>query len=132
MAVPTPRWNADKRLALTLAGRNQAHLLQIFPTVPLTHPDAPALLLLQSVLSGQSGLLFTRLRDEQGLGYTVTAFNRNMPEAAFMALYIGTTPDKLEQARKGFAEVIAGPWPRAPKRCAPWPANTFSRTMPMM
>lgn len=108
VAVPAPHWNADKRLALTLTGRNQAHLLQIFPTVPLTHPDAPALLLLQSVLSGQSGLLFTRLRDEQGLGYTVTAFNRNMPEAAFMALYIGTTPDKLEQARKGFADVIAG------------------------
>lgn len=107
VAVPAPRWNRDRRLALTLSGRNQAHLLQIFPTVPLTHPDAPALLLLQSVLSGQSGLLFTKLRDEQGLGYTVTAFNRNMPETAFMAFYIGTTPDRLEQARKGFADVIA-------------------------
>ena len=106
--APRPHWGTEKNLALTLPGRNQAHLLQIFPTVPLTHPDAPALLLLQSVLSGQSGLLFTRLRDEQGLGYTVTAFNRNMPEAAFMAFYIGTTPDKLEQARKGFAEVIGG------------------------
>lgn len=108
MTVPQPNWGTDKRLALTLPGRNQAHLLQIFPTVPLPHPDAPALLLLQSVLSGQSGLLFTKLRDEQGLGYTVTAFNRNMPEAAFMAFYIGTTPDKLEQARAGFADVIAG------------------------
>ena len=108
MTAPRPTWGADKNLALTLPGRNQAHLLQIFPTVPLTHPDAPALLLLEAVLSGQSGLLFTKLRDEQGLGYTVTAFNRNMPEAAFMAFYIGTTPDKLDQARKGFAEVIAG------------------------
>ncbi|MBD5627417.1 MAG: insulinase family protein [Desulfovibrio sp.] len=106
--APRPEWGADKNLALTLPGRNQAHLLQIFPTVPLTSPDAPALLLLQSVLSGQSGLLFTKLRDEQGLGYTVTAFNRNMPEAGFMAFYIGTTPDKLGEARKGFAEVIAG------------------------
>ncbi|MBD5557031.1 MAG: insulinase family protein [Desulfovibrio sp.] len=104
--APRPEWGKEKNLALTLPGRNQAHLLQIFPTVPLTHPDAPALLLLQSVLSGQSGLLFTKLRDEQGLGYTVTAFNRNMPEAAFMAFYIGTTPDKLGEARKGFAEVI--------------------------
>ncbi|MDE7241259.1 pitrilysin family protein [Desulfovibrio sp.] len=106
--APRPQWGTEKNLALTLPGRNQAHLLQIFPTVPLTHPDAPALLLLQSVLSGQSGLLFTKLRDEQGLGYTVTAFNRNMPEAAFMAFYIGTTPDKLAEARKGFAEVIGG------------------------
>ncbi|MDE5879336.1 MAG: insulinase family protein, partial [Desulfovibrio sp.] len=108
MTAPRPEWGKEKRLALTLPGRNQAHLLQIYPTVPLTHADAPALMLLESVLSGQSGLLFTKLRDEQGLGYTVTAFNRNMPEAAFMAFYIGTTPDKLDQARKGFAEVIAG------------------------
>lgn len=104
--VPAPHWGTEKDLALTLPGRNQAHLLQVFPTVSLVHPDAPALMLLQSVLSGQSGLLFTKLRDEQGLGYTVTAFNRNMPEAAFMAFYIGTTPDKLEQARQGFAGVI--------------------------
>lgn len=117
--APRPEWGSEKNLALTLPGRNQAHLLQIFPTVPLTHPDAPALLLLQSVLSGQSGLLFTRLRDEQGLGYTVTAFNRNMPEAGFMAFYIGTTPDKLDQARKGFAEVIAG------IREQPLPAETL-------
>lgn len=108
VAVAPPRWGTEKRLALTLPGRNQAHLLEIFPTRSLIHPDAPALMLLQSVLSGQSGLLFTKLRDEQGLGYTVTAFNRNMPQAAFMAFYIGATPDKLDQARAAFAEIISG------------------------
>ena len=115
--VPAPHWGTEKTLALALPGKNQAHLLQIFPTRSLIHPDAPALMLLQAVLSGQSGLLFTKLRDEQGLGYTVTAFNRNMPQAAFMAFYIGTTPDKLDQARASFAEVIAGlrdkPLPKA-------------------
>ena len=107
LAVAAPDWGKDRALSLNLPGRNQAHLLQIFKTVPPTHPDAPALMLLQSVLSGQSGLLFASLRDEQGLGYTVTAFNRSMPETGFMAFYIGTTPDKLEQARRGFAGIIA-------------------------
>ncbi len=102
-----PVWGKQRELALALPGRNQAHLLQIFKTVPLNHPDAPALALLQAVLSGQSGLLFKSLRDEQGLGYTVTAFNRNMPEAAYTAFYIGTDSGKLEQARKGFAAIIA-------------------------
>lgn len=106
-AVPAPVWGRDRTLNLNLPGRNQAHLLQLFKTVPPTHPDAPALMLLQAVLSGQSGLLFSSLRDEQGLGYTVTAFNRSMPETGFMAFYIGTTPDKVEQARKGFAGIIA-------------------------
>lgn len=102
-----PRWNeGDRNLNLTLPGRNQAHYLRIFRTVPISDPDAPALMLLQAALSGQSGPLFTQLRDEQGLGYTVTAFNRSMPQAGFMAFYIGTTPEKLEQAREGFTRII--------------------------
>ena len=104
--VPQPTWGADKRLPLSLPGRQQAHLLQAFHAVPLDHPDAPALMLLESVLSGQSGLLFNKLRDEQGLGYTVTAFYRSLPEAGFMAFYIGTTPRNLDVARQGFSGII--------------------------
>ena len=104
--VPQPTWGADKRLPLSLPGRQQAHLLLAFHAVPLDHPDAPALMLLESVLSGQSGLLFNKLRAEQGLGYTVTAFNRSLPEAGFMAFYIGTTPRNLDVARQGFSGII--------------------------
>ena len=104
--VPQPTWGADKRLPLSLPGRQQAHLLLAFHAVPLDHPDAPALMLLESVLSGQSGLLFNKLRDEQGLGYTVTAFSRSLPEAGFMAFYIGTTPRNLDVARQGFSGII--------------------------
>lgn len=103
---PIPKWGTERNLKLALPGRNQAHLMQIFETVPPTDPDAPALMLLQAVLSGQSGLLFSELRDEQGLGYTVTAFNRSMPKTGFMAFYIGTTPDKIGQASSGFARII--------------------------
>ena len=104
--VPQPTRGTDKRLPLSLPGRQQAHLLLAFHAVPLDHPDAPALMLLESVLSGQSGLLFNKLRDEQGLGYTVTAFYRSLPEAGFMAFYIGTTPRNLDVARQGFSGII--------------------------
>lgn len=104
--VSQPTWGTDKRLPLSLPGRQQAHLLLAFHAVPLDHPDAPALMLLESVLSGQSGLLFNKLRDEQGLGYTVTAFYRSLPEAGFMAFYIGTTPRNLDVARQGFSGII--------------------------
>ena len=107
IAAPgAPVWGQDKKLDLHLPGRNQAHVLRTFEAVPPTHEDAPALMLLQSVLSGQSGLLFSQLRDVEGLGYTVTAFYRSMPEAGMMAFYIGTTPDKVDQAQKGFAKII--------------------------
>ena len=105
--LATPSWGDARSLDLHLPGRNQAHVLQVFKAVPYTNPDAPALMLLQSVLSGQSGLLFSQMRDEQGLGYTVTAFYRAMPQAGMMAFYIGTTPDRVAQAREGFAKIIA-------------------------
>lgn len=105
--VEAPRWGEDRELDLRLPGRNQAYLVLNYKAVPRDHADAPALMLLQSVLSGQSGLLFNDLRDEQGLGYTVTALYRSMPETGSMLFYIGTTPEKVEQARAGFARVIA-------------------------
>jgi len=105
--LTAPTWGSQKKLDLHLPGRNQAHVLQAFKAVPVTHADAPALSLLQAVLAGQSGLLFTRLRDDQGLGYVVTAMYNGMAETGRMVFYIGTTPDRVEQAQQGFASIIA-------------------------
>lgn len=105
--TPAPSWGSAHRLQLNMPGRNQAHLMRIFTTVPPTSPDAAGIELLQTAISGQSGALFTKLRDEQGLGYTVTAFNRMMPQTGYLAFYIGTTAEKIPQASAGFDEIIA-------------------------
>ena len=102
-----PQWNSEKKLDISMPGREQAHLLLVFPTVPEQHADAPGLSLLTEILAGQSGLLFSELRDNKGLGYTVTAFERVSDETGYLIFYIGTAPDKLEAARQGFADVIA-------------------------
>ena len=60
----------------------------------------------QAVLSGQSGLLFSKMRDEESLGYTVTAQNLTFQKAGLMLFYAGTTPDRVEEARKGFAAIV--------------------------
>lgn len=104
--VDAPIWNQDKALDLPLADRNQAHILMLFPTVGALDKDVPALDLLQAMLAGQSGLLFRDLRDNQGLGYTVTAFNWLTPKAGFLAFYIGTEPSKIDQSIAGFHSVI--------------------------
>lgn len=106
-SLSAPNWNKDKGLDLHLPGRNQAHLMLVFPTAPLKSDDTPGLELMQAILSGQSGLLFRDLRDEQGLGYTVTAMNWQSEKAGFMIFYIGTEPGKLDQATQGFKDVIA-------------------------
>lgn len=105
---PQPVWTDARSQTEQLPGRNQVHLLKVFPAPGLTAPDSPALAVLKEVLSGQSGLLFRELRDKQGLGYSVTAMLWQTPQAGFIAFYIGTEPDKAEQALKGFDEAIEG------------------------
>ncbi|MDL2271763.1 insulinase family protein [Desulfovibrio sp. OttesenSCG-928-I05] len=104
---PVPVWGDQKELTIPLPGREQAHLLLIFPGVDAASPDVAGMNLLQNILAGQSGLLFRDLRDEQGLGYTVTAFQWQAPLAGATMFYIGTYPDKVEQAHEGFRTVIA-------------------------
>jgi zinc protease len=104
--IAVPEWNKDKNLVVKMPGRNQTHLMLIFPTVPLADEDAAEINLLQNILDGQSGLLFSELRDKQGLGYTVTAIPWNGQKSGMLIFYIGTEPDKLAQARAGFFKII--------------------------
>ncbi|MDR1125255.1 MAG: insulinase family protein [Deltaproteobacteria bacterium] len=106
-SLDAPGWTDKTDLVIKMPGRNQAHLMLVYPTVPIGHPDAAALDLLQSILSGQSGLLFGELRDKQGLGYSVTAIPWVSQKSGMLIFYIGTEPAKLEQARASFRKVIA-------------------------
>ncbi|MGE4551952.1 MAG: M16 family metallopeptidase [Desulfovibrionaceae bacterium] len=105
-AYDTPTWGADHQRTLPLPDRNQAHVLVVFPAAGTNDEQASAGLdLMRAVLAGQSGLLFRDLREDQGLGYTVTAFLWQAPKTGFLAFYIGTEPGKVDQAMQGFREV---------------------------
>ena len=104
-AFPVPAWGQTRDGAATLTERNQEHLFMIFPVPGSDCPETPALTLLNETLAGQSGLLFTRLRDGENLGYSVTSFLWQSPQAGFLAFYIGTSPDKADAALAGFKEV---------------------------
>lgn len=106
IVVPEPSWGKERELDINIPGRNQAHLLLIYKTVPDTNPETPIFNVMETVLSGQGGLLFRDLRDEQALGYTVTAFNRQTTETGYLGLYIGTEPNKISVAEKGFKDTI--------------------------
>lgn len=121
VTLARPEWSKENSLELHLPGRNQSHVLLIFPTAPLGDKDAPGLDLLQSVLSGMSGLLFTELRDKQGLGYTVTAIPWTAQKAGMLMFYIGTEPGKVEQAKKGFMDIVEQ------VRSAPLPEDMLTR-----
>ncbi|SHN68799.1 M16 family metallopeptidase [Desulfovibrio litoralis] len=105
-SLKTAHFVGDKELNLKMPGRNQAHLLLIFETDKYISNDTPALELLNAVLAGQSGLLFRDLRDNQGLGYTVTSMTWQAQQGGFIAFYIGTEPNKIAQAKDGFIKII--------------------------
>ncbi len=107
VAFTAPTWRDTQEFAMHMEDRNQAHLLLVFPVAGQGQEDGPGLRLLRNTLGGMSGPLFRTLRDEQGLGYSVSTFLWQSPESGFLAFYIGTSPDKLDQAREGFRTLIA-------------------------
>lgn len=104
-AFATPQWGTARQDSATLPERNQTHLFMVFPVPGLDSPETPGLSLLNDVLAGQSGLLFTRLRDGESLGYSVTSFLWQSLHAGFLAFYIGTSPEKADAALDGFRRV---------------------------
>ncbi|BBD09041.1 M16 family metallopeptidase [Desulfovibrio ferrophilus] len=106
-AYSTPNWGKEFNKNLTMPDRNQSHIVVSFPVPGSRHEDAVGLDLLRQALAGQGGMLFRELRDKQGLGYTVTALLWQAPESGFLAFYIGTYPDKTEQALAGFETAVA-------------------------
>ncbi len=104
-SFPTPKWGEGREASVKLPGRNQSHLLMVFPAPGLASSESPGLELLNEVLAGQSGLLFTRLRDGESLGYSVTSFLWQADATGFIAFYIGTSPDKDAAALEGFKRI---------------------------
>ncbi len=104
--IPEFSWSKKRKMNLFLRDRNQTHILQIFPVPGLKDVDTPGLNVLKMILAGQGGLLFRELRDRHGLGYSVTAFLWQSPHTGFLAFYIGTYPEKIDQAEQGFQDVV--------------------------
>jgi zinc protease len=81
--------------------KEQVHLVIGFLGTTLNNPDRFRLELLDTILSGQSGRLFTELRDRQSLAYSLSSFSLFGLDTGSFGIYIGTSPDKMEQATKG-------------------------------
>jgi len=90
---------------LTTEGK-QTHIIWGFPTVTMYDHERYALRLLDTILGGMGGRLFTELRDHKSLAYTVTSFDTYPVDPGFFALYIGCSPDKEAEALSEFARVV--------------------------
>jgi zinc protease len=79
--------------------RAQAHLVLGFPGTTHADPDRTALEVATAILGGQGGRLFAELRDRQALVYRVGAVSVEGADPGYLAIYLATSPDKLDAAR---------------------------------
>jgi zinc protease len=80
--------------------KEQSHIIIGFLGTTLKSKDRFAMEILDTVLSGQSGRLFMQLRDKQSLAYSLSAFSLNGLDTGSFGVYIGTSPDKKDEAIK--------------------------------
>ncbi len=101
------RWSSQQSLHLSASHRNQAHILVLFSLPGLGHPSNVTSALLKRILAGQGGILFQELRDRQGLGYAVAPMLWHSPLAGFLGFYIGTDPERADQALQSFKDIVS-------------------------
>jgi zinc protease len=85
----------------------QSHIVYGFLGCTIVDPDRLTLEVIQTVLSGQSGRLFLELRDKRSMAYSVSANSTEGIDAGHFSVYIGTSPEKVDQAIAGIQEQLA-------------------------
>jgi len=107
---PGPR-EFEERLAIELpqgGGRiielehekEQAVLLIGYRTVELTHPDNPALEMIDEACSDMASRMFIRIREELGLAYSVGSTRMQGLEPGMILFYASTAPEKLDRVQE--------------------------------
>lgn len=96
--VPTEKPAGKIRKEVIKRDKEQAHLMLGFLGTTFTDPDRYSLEVLNSILAGQGGRLFVRLRDRMHLAYSITSFTAEGIDPGYFAVYIGTSPGNVEVA----------------------------------
>lgn len=109
---PPPQGTETARQEVGLPAAEQAHLLAGHLTIARNHPDFPVLQLLAVVLgagSGLSGRLPQRVREQEGLAYSVeTGITAGAGlDVGRLFVHIGTSPELLERAEQCVREELS-------------------------
>jgi zinc protease len=95
-----PAWDGP-RVARRVLAKAQTHLVLGFPGARVTDDWRRPLEVLKTLLSGQSGRLFLELRDRRSMAYSVSALVMEGVDPGYFALYMGTSPEKVDAALAG-------------------------------
>jgi zinc protease len=105
-AGPKPPKRSTHRV-IERPDRDQGHVVLGFPGLTLGDPRVAALDVLMAVLGGQSGRLFMRLRERQGLVYHVTGAASEGIDGGHVFFYLAAAGQRLDEATAALHEEIA-------------------------
>ncbi len=100
IVAPEPPMFGPKVARHTLE-KAQSNLVIGFPGAKVNDSWRRALEVLSTVLSGQGGRLFVELRDKRSMAYSVSSFAIEGIDTGYFAVYMGTSPEKVEDALAG-------------------------------
>ena len=78
--------------------KQQAHVVFGYQGVSLDNTDRYVLKIIDALLSRQGGRLFYELREKRALAYSVTAFSVEGLAPGAFGIYVGTDPNKVDEA----------------------------------
>ena len=106
---PVEEFAADRELVETRE-QFQTIIMVLAPGLSNGHEELPALTIVNEMLGGaMSARLFKNLRDKKGLAYAVNSRNVSHFGTGSFVAYIGTSPEKEEQALEGMFREITKP-----------------------
>jgi zinc protease len=94
------------RSAKRVLAKAQTQLVLGFPGARVTDTWRRPLEVLSTLLSGQSGRLFIELRDKRSMAYSVSATTLEGIDPGYFALYMATSPEKVDAALAGMREEL--------------------------
>ena len=104
--VLPPSRLTEEKICEVDRNKEQVHLVIGFLGTTLKDRDRFPLEVLDTILSGQSGRLFSELRDKQSLAYSLSSFSFFGLDTGSFGIYIGTSPEKKDQAIEGVWEQL--------------------------
>lgn len=91
--------------AYAKGGLAQQYVEVGIPTIPVTHPDRYVLSLMSNLLGGgMSSRLFQRVREEQGLAYSIYNYTDFFRDTGMLATSFSSSPDNCDRALAIVAE----------------------------
>lgn len=97
--APIEERQTSPGIVLECRKTDQAYLCLGVRTFPYKHPDYYVLRVLNTILGGMvSSRLFVRLREEEGIAYSVDSMRESYQDAGNLCVHAGVDIDKVENA----------------------------------